>query len=115
MELIRVGVLGATSMVGDSLLPQLQQAYAVVPFSRQITAPTPGVKGGAPTSIPCWISLMPIWALPDYFEALSALGARRVVTLSSTSVFTKKTSSDSTEQALEIGRASCRERVYVLV
>lgn len=99
MERIRVGVLGATGLVGDSLLPQLQEAYAVVPFSRRSTA-LPGINGGTPTSISYWISLMPIWALSDYFETLLAHGARRVVALSSTSVFTKKTSSDLAEQAL---------------
>lgn len=93
METIRVGVLGATSLVGDSLLPLLQETYAVVPFSRHTKA-DPTVDQIAPARIPYWISLIPIWALLDYFEMLSAHGARRVVALSSTSIFTKKTSTD---------------------
>jgi nucleoside-diphosphate-sugar epimerase len=97
MILDRVGVLGATSLVGDSLSLLLAQDYAVVPFSRR-TASTP--SGGNVDGIPYWISLMPILALPDYLEVISAYGGRRIVALSSTSVFTKKASSDLGERAL---------------
>lgn len=45
-----------------------------------------------------WVCLAPIWVLPDYFSMLAAHQARRVVALSSTSIFTKKTSSDPAEQ-----------------
>ncbi len=110
METIRVGVLGATSLVGDSLLSQLQQAYTVVPFSRSMP-PALDDKVGAPDSIPYWISLMPIWALPDNFETILAHGARRVVALSSTSVFTKKTSKDSVEQELAARFAKAEQRL----
>ena len=44
-----------------------------------------------------WICCAPIWVLPDYFEMLKAYGAKRIVAMSSTSVFTKANSSDSNE------------------
>lgn len=49
--------------------------------------------------ISSWICLAPVWVLPDYFELLLAHGARRVVALSSTSVFAKQRSADPQEQA----------------
>ncbi len=45
-----------------------------------------------------WVCLAPIWVLPDYFSMLAAHQARRVVALSSTSIFTKQNSSDHMEQ-----------------
>ncbi|MCU7811551.1 MAG: NAD-dependent epimerase/dehydratase family protein, partial [Candidatus Thiodiazotropha sp. (ex Notomyrtea botanica)] len=50
--------------------------------------------------IPFWISLAPIWVLPDLFPQLEASGIRRLVVLSSTSRFTKQVSSDAGEQLL---------------
>lgn len=115
----RVGVLGATSMVGRNLLPLLvDQNWHVEAFSRQPQihgqsidkdehivfrllegsncdhAASPADKG----KITQWVCLAPIWVLPDYFPMLMAYQARRVVALSSTSIFTKNTSSDPTEQ-----------------
>jgi nucleoside-diphosphate-sugar epimerase len=60
----------------------------------------PGDKTPDGKAIACWISLAPIWVLPDYFDWLLACGARHVVALSSTSRFTKTDSSDPAEQAL---------------
>lgn len=42
--------------------------------------------------------MTPIWVLPEHFSMLEACGARRVVVLSSTSVFVKDDSSDRGEQ-----------------
>ncbi len=117
----RVGVLGATSLVGACLLPQLAVAgWGVVAFSRKAhpaasSAIRPAVQwrrlGAASNSgaqadsmgeeaIPYWICLAPIWALPGYFEMLKQFGARRVVALSSTSVVTKESSLDAAERML---------------
>ena len=116
-----VGVLGATSMVGQSLLPLLANAgWHVSAFSRktqmrdrsdgenvdiifrqlkktdsdQLHAPATKEK------ITHWVCLAPIWVLPDYFSTLTAYQAKRVVALSSTSVFTKQNSSDQIEQEI---------------
>ncbi|MGE8702991.1 MAG: SDR family oxidoreductase [Achromobacter sp.] len=111
----RVGVLGATSLVGAALLSELKaQAFAPIAYSRRRGPSTDdGVQwralpdaGGKPESvfggehIPVWVSLAPIWILPQYFEALRASGAKRIVALSSTSRFTKTSSSVESEQAL---------------
>jgi nucleoside-diphosphate-sugar epimerase len=108
-------VLGARSMVGEYLLPALVEAgWQVTAYSRRaVDAPRRGVHwrrltdlgaSGATAdqaaSLPCWVSIAPISALPEYFDALRAHGARRVVAVSSTSRFTREWSSDEREQAL---------------
>jgi nucleoside-diphosphate-sugar epimerase len=50
--------------------------------------------------IACWVSLAPIWVLPDYFALLKRFGVKRLVALSSTSLFTKESSTDPVERAL---------------
>lgn len=111
-NLTKVGILGATSHVGLALLSELTQAdYPVFAFSRQNSpAPISGVtwqsvaslSGGSivENNIPYWISLSPIAILPDYFDALIAHGAQRIVVLSSTSRFTKGQSADPGDRAL---------------
>ena len=108
----RVGVLGATSMVGECLLPLLTQAdWQVLAFSRrsisetndgvewrQITLSTTAYQPGETREIETWICLAPIMVLPEYFSLFEAHGARRIVALSSTSRFTKADSSDPAER-----------------
>ena len=108
----RIGVLGATSMVGGCLLPELTATGTrVMAFSRR--PPRSGEQGvdwhqlgtNGATNTPSqmihhWISLAPIWALPECFALLEAHGARRIVVLSSTSLFTKQGSNDPQEQAV---------------
>ncbi len=90
-----VGLLGASSLVGECLLPQLASAgWQVSVCTRR------GLPGASPEVLPHWICVAPLWVLPDYFPLLLAHGAQRVVALSSTSVFTKADSSDAGEQAV---------------
>lgn len=96
---ISVGVLGGTSMIADYLPALLGPDYSAIKFSRKDDGLAP-LDGPAPQHIPLWISLMSIYALPDYFAMLSGYGVRRIVCLSSTSVFTKTQSSDPAETAL---------------
>lgn len=110
----RVGVLGATSLVGACLLPRLVEAgYDVVAFSRRaIRDADPGVECKVlPDALADWssghggrigqlICAAPIWVLPGYLDWLSRTGARRVVVLSSSSRFTKSCSSDRHERAI---------------
>lgn len=108
-------MLGARSMVGQYLLPALIQAgWHVTAYSRRavdgasagvhwrrladLSAPATPQEQGAPAH--WWVSIAPIWILPEYFDALRARGARRVVAVSSTSRFTREWSSDEREQAL---------------
>ncbi len=112
----RVGVLGAASMVGESLLPLLVHAdWQATAFSRRaFNRVGDGVvwrqinPSSSPLALPLaeeahipnWICVAPIWVLPDYYSLLEMHDARRIVALSSTSLFTKDNSNDPTEQAL---------------
>lgn len=102
----RVGVLGASSLVGECLLPMSRDAGCrVVAFSRRAAESGLGVEWRklpfteVAAEISHWICVAPIWVLPDYFALIEAAGARRVVVLSSTSRFTKVGSGDAAEQA----------------
>ena len=105
-----VGVLGATSMVGQSLLPQLVVAgFQVKAVSRKAQRHEDSLSISWLTTaefrdyeevIADWVCLAPIWVLPDYFPMLTRCRAKRVVALSSTSVFTKQNSSDPAEQEI---------------
>ncbi len=101
-----VGVLGASSLVGECLLPMLSKAgWRVVAFSRRAAESGLGVEWRqlpfteVAAEISHWICVAPIWVLPDYFALIEAAGARRIVVLSSTSRFTKVGSGDTAEQA----------------
>ncbi|MCO6433216.1 NAD-dependent epimerase/dehydratase family protein [Nitrosomonas nitrosa] len=114
-----VGVFGATSSVGKGLLSLLvQRGQPIVAFTRQpidagMQSICPSVtwrqlkdeasgKKWATVSdkITSWFYLAPIWTLPTYFDFFAAHGARRIIALSSTSVFTKGNSSDEGEQLI---------------
>ncbi|WP_292994984.1 NAD(P)-dependent oxidoreductase [Nitrosomonas sp.] len=109
-----VGLLGATSLIGECLLKQLiQNNWHITAFSRRpITQSHPQIAwkqldttnqlriGTEENNIPFWICAAPVWTLPDYFDLISASGARRIVVLSSTSRFTKDTSSDPSERKI---------------
>lgn len=109
-----VGVLGATSLVGECLLPLLKEAgWQVSAYSRRTSEQADvGVAwrplGSSPLAphpeeggeVPFWICLAPIWVLPEHFALLEAYGVQRLVALSSTSRFTKDDSSDPEEQGV---------------
>ena len=129
---LRVGVLGATSLVGRALLPLLSELGArVTAFSRvaerqrtvhnashpaviwRQLAAGKGVETGSasPATIENWICLAPIWVLPECFDLLRTHGAQRIVVLSSTSVFAKRDSTDPQEQATAERLAQAEQRV----
>lgn len=108
-----VGIIGASSLVGDCLLPLCVQSGAgVVAWSRTATVRRdPGIewrmlnpamgmgdRGDTMRPISDWIIVAPIWVIPEHFALLEACGARRVVALSSTSRFVKGDSADVGEQ-----------------
>lgn len=105
-------MLGATSFVGQCLLPLiLENPWHVLAFSRSSVvqkdprivwcnpAGTSRITAFADKKIEHWICVAPIWVLPEYFDLMASLGAKRVMALSSTSRFTKKKSSALSEQA----------------
>ena len=103
---LRVGVLGASSLVGECLLLMLRDAGCqVLALSRQARPGDQAVTwrqlphGGQAEEFFDWICVAPIWVLPDYFSLLEVHGVKRVVVLSSTSRLTKVGSGDTAEQA----------------
>lgn len=119
----RIGLIGATSLVGECLLPLLTNAgWQVTAFSRLPVGRSevgvawrqlescPSLPEGE-EAIPYWICAAPIWVLPDYFDFLKTLGARRVVALSSTSRFVKEDSTDREEQAIARRLAGGEDRL----
>ncbi len=115
-----LGVLGATSFVGERVLSLLKGSdWQVSAFSRQQhDGLSNGVdwfdlsvdKGGTP-SIEYWLSVAPLWVLPDYFTYLEHHPVKRVVVLSSTSRFTKNYSSNLEEQAFVARLVDAEERL----
>lgn len=116
MAELRVGVLGASSLVGGCVLPLLRDAgWQVVAYTRRpqqsdalgvlwraLPLGTSGryIPQNDEAVTPYWVCVAPIWVLPDYFSLLEASGAQRVVALSSTSRFTKVDSGDAAEYAV---------------
>jgi nucleoside-diphosphate-sugar epimerase len=120
----RIGVLGATSLVGMPLLSLLHRnGFDVTAFSRRSCELLPEMDGvewlqlgaginsiknsigfasktqnSALKKIDAWISVAPIWVLHKHFELLAGYGIRRIVAVSSTSLFVKGDSSDLHEQ-----------------
>jgi nucleoside-diphosphate-sugar epimerase len=113
------GVIGASSIVGERLLPLLvETGWTVEAFSR---TPHTACQGGATwyqigardcrKTIPYWVSLAPVWVLPDYFDWMEERGIRRIVALSSTSRFTKVDSADGHEQVIAKRLAEAEDRI----
>ncbi len=102
-----IGVLGASGLVGSFLIPLLSESGCrVTAFSRKkINWDLDNVRwrclppdGSATEDIAFWISLVPIWVLPEYGDRLKKCGAKRLVALSSTSGLVKDRSEDLYER-----------------
>lgn len=123
MPKARIGLLGATSLVGERLLPLLiENEWQVTAYSRkkadgrhgpiewrQIMASAADLLPEGGEAIPYWICLAPIWILPDYLDLLKSYGIKRIVALSSTSRFTKTDSTDLKEREAAV-RLAASER-----
>lgn len=130
----RIGVIGATSIIGKCLLPLLlAEGWNVVAFSRRVdhikktTDNLPVIWQLLTKSnqsdgndihqlekpINFWISLAPITTLSEYFTMLSNSGARHIVAVSSTSRFTKNESLDQAEKELAKNLAEGEEALAV--
>ena len=108
-----VGILGATSLLGRVLLKNLPSSNCeVYAFSRKhenrgqshiqwcSLSPNENTGEHIRDSIPCWISVAPIWVISDYFNLLETSGCRRIIALSSTSLATKRHSKDVNERRI---------------
>lgn len=117
----KVGVLGASSFVGSALIPALvAKQCRVLAFSRRERRSThPAVVWGEfgasvaehDGAVLSWVSLCPLPVLAGLLPELSALGAKRVVAVSSTSRFTKISSGDAAEQKLASDIAGAEESI----
>jgi nucleoside-diphosphate-sugar epimerase len=121
----RIGVLGATSLVGMPLLSLLSRnGFEVAAFSRRSCGLLPEMEGvewlqldaginpimsesivvksltqnTKLNKIDAWVSVAPIWVLQNYFGLFTSCGIKRIVAVSSTSLFIKGESSDPHEQ-----------------
>ncbi len=94
----RIGIIGASSVVAEYLTQLLPAQYRPLLFSRS-TAEDHNTDVAQGT-VPLWISVMPIWATPNYFDLFLARGARRIVAVSSTSRFIKAESPIESERAV---------------
>lgn len=124
-----VGLLGATSLVGQCLLPLLRKnGWNVRAFSRRpMSSDDPGIQWTQiPNSIDtlsdpenerdkidCWICVASIWILPDYFPLLKKYSTSRIIALSSTSRFTKHDSVDSGEKITALKLTDAEDRLQV--
>ena len=123
---ITVGVLGATSPVGNQVLEQLiRGGVHVVAFSRRRVEVSRSSSRWVSLSdldvdalqkeigeIGVWIAASPIWIMHEHFAMLARLGAQRVVCLSSTSQFTKTASSSPNEEWV-VGQLAEGERALM--
>lgn len=110
MSEISVGVLGAKSLVGHYVIDLLvSHGYRAAAFSRYpvVNLYRPGVswhwlkevdRDGAIARRDYWICLCPVWAVAEHFDLLRKAGAKRVVVLSSTSLFTKTVEAGSRDK-----------------
>ncbi|WP_163833050.1 NAD-dependent epimerase/dehydratase family protein [Spartinivicinus ruber] len=107
----RIGLIGATSLVGQLLLPRLvDEGYNIVAYTRKSIHVQPGSSiqwrsfESSPShiaeNIQYWICVAPIWVLPAHFELLESQGVHRIIVLSSTSRFGKLISKDVAERTL---------------
>ena len=110
----RVLVFGAHSDVGSYLLPRLADAgWSIYGFTRnqRRTDEDTGVTWVTPADfqetafangveIPIVISLMPIWALPDYQQILDSIQANTLIAFSSSSIINKATSTSKNERRI---------------
>lgn len=119
-----VGVIGAESLVGRPLVSLLRRrGGGVLACSREAAPAVEPVRGGvhrhrtgAPLPagsalVPGWITLCPLWAVPDHLPWLEQLGAEHVVALSSMSGVTKASSPDAAERALAERLTAAEERL----
>lgn len=109
MSDLTLGVLGATSLVGRSILTSLSKSNScrLYAYSRTPHQITDHINWRSipehieqPETIQNWLCLAPIWVLSDYFDLLEQHQIKRIVALSSTSRYTKTQSTDPAEQEL---------------
>lgn len=120
-----VGVLGSTSLVGGPLLACLDAAgWQAIACSRSLPAETAGgdlpmtaacrpgdLRPGGESTVATWITLCPLWGVPEWLPWLQSLGIRRLVAVSSTSVVTRRRSPVAADRRVAAALAAAEEAV----
>lgn len=122
-----VGIVGARSPIGKRLISKLTGDRCMVhAFTRQnVTGrretnvtwtklpemDTHIEHGSKRPIVPLWIFVAHIWILADFYRMLEEHGARRIVALSSTSLFTKSGSNDAKDRGLADRLARAEENL----
>lgn len=120
-----VGVLGSTSLVGGPLLAQLDAAgWRAIPCSRTLSTSPAGSRSqavaachpgdarpGGQSTVATWITLCPLWGVPEWCGWFEQLGIRQLVAISSTSVLTRRHSPDAEERRVAEKLAAAEEAV----
>lgn len=108
------GVLGVGSFVSRPLVSRLRQAgyESCAVASRDGGEGVRAIAGATHSpSIAVAVALCPLWGLVDRLPALSTLGVRRLVAVSSTSRSTKAASPDPSERAVAARLAAAEDAV----
>lgn len=120
-----IGVIGAASLVGRRLVPLLaRENLGVLACSRRIHpqarstdegvwwhetgSPLPSQTG----AVPRWVTLCPLWTVPDQLVWLERAGVDRLVAISSMSVVTKASSHDAAERRIADRLAAAEDRIF---
>ncbi len=121
----KIMVTGATSIIGEFLLPNLLDAgYEVHAVSRRPAEALPSngkliwhqADVSEPAQIPdvgvqILIHLAPLWLLPPLLPVLNTLQLKRVIGFGSTSMFSKSHSAHATERKVAARLAEAEEAV----
>ena len=119
-----IALIGARSLAGDFILDLLRQkGCSVIAYSRSppghpanqdhitwrpvLACPDPSNKDLSAH----WISLAPIWVLPDYFDWMLSCGIRKIVALGSTSIETKSASLDKGDSSIATRLKSAEQQL----
>lgn len=123
----KVLVTGASSLIGDYLLPELASAgFEVHALSRK-----PPARARLPLvhwhkaniakerledsyGADALIHLAPLWTLPPLIEPLAARGVRRIIAFGSTSLFTKNQSSYEKERQMALDLKDSEDKLAEL-
>ena len=113
-----VGILGGTSLVGGPLADRsVAEGRRVIAISRTPrSSGSPALAWHRPgdadvADVADWVTLCPLWAVPERLPWLARAGCRRLVAVSSTSLFTKAASRDPEDRELAARLAAAEAEV----
>jgi len=121
---MRIIVAGASGQIGDFLLPMLlEQGHEIYAISRQKRSDNSicwlqfDLSNAVSVELPpadILINAGSLSFLPGLESQFVASGVRRLIALSSTSIFTKSESSDAREKAMISGLIQCEKEMFAM-